>query len=145
MNDTYIQDKLIAAFLTLNEFSGVAYIKRSGTKLLNVDQPNVSFTPPADRRFFSLSFLPNEPEPSGLGTSAGNTWDGLFQIDIMVPIGAGMAEISAKYDWICRLFARGKAFDEVMILRTYRATEGPETDFYRVVIRVEFRANLPKD
>ncbi|MDR1176038.1 MAG: DUF4128 domain-containing protein [Treponema sp.] len=144
MNDGYIQDKLTAVFLSLNDFSGVEYIKRSGEKLLNVDLPNVPFTPPADKRFFSLSFLPNEPDPSGLGTNAGNTWTGVFQIDIMVPIGAGMAEISAKYDWICRLFSRGKTFDEVMILRTYRAAEGPETDFYRTVIRVEFRADLSK-
>jgi hypothetical protein len=144
MNDSYIQDKMTAAFLTLNDFSGVEYIKRSGGKLLNVDLTNVPFTPPADRRFFSLSFLPNNPEPSGLGINAGNTWTGVFQIDVMVPIGAGMAEISAKYDWICRLFSRGKTFDEVMILRTYRAAEGPETDFYRTVIRVEFRADLTK-
>jgi hypothetical protein len=144
MNDSYIQDKMTAAFLTLNDSAGVEYIKHSGGKPLNVDLPNVPFTPPADRRFFSLSFLPNEPDPSGLGAGAGNTWTGVFQIDIMVPIGAGTAEISAKYDSVCRLFSRGKTFDEVMILRTYRAAEGPETDFYRTVIRVEFRADLTK-
>jgi hypothetical protein len=142
MNDSYIEQRLIDAFLTLNDFSGIEYIKRNGEKLLNVDLPNTPFTVPSERRFFSLSFLSNEPNPSGLGSNAENTWSGIFQVDIMVPIGAGMAEISAKYDWISRLFERGKTFDEVMILRTYRATEGPETDFYRVVIRVEFRASL---
>jgi hypothetical protein len=144
MNDSYIEQKLIDAFLSLNEFSGVEYIRRNGNKLLNVDLPNVPFALPSDRRFYSLSFLPNEPEPSGLGTKAENTWTGFFQIDVMVPIGAGMAESNAKYDWIRRLFARGKTFDGVTILRTYRAMEGPETDFYRTIIRVEFRASLPE-
>jgi hypothetical protein len=32
----------------------------------------------------------------------------------------------------------------VMIIRTYRAAHGPEAAFYRTVIRVEFRASLPK-
>jgi hypothetical protein len=144
MTDVYIQNTLIDAFLTLNTFSGIGYITYSGGKPANVDLPNVSFTPPADKRFFSILFMPNEPDPSGLGTNAENTWTGVFQIDIMVPVGAGMAEINAKYDWISRLFARGKTFGDVMILRTYRAAEGPETDFYRVVVRVEFRASLPK-
>jgi hypothetical protein len=144
MNDSYIEQRLIDAFLTLNDFSGIEYIKRGGSKLLNVDLPNTPFTVPADRRFFSLSFLPNEPNPSGLGSNAENTWSGIFQIDVMVPIGAGMAEITAKYDAICRLFERGRTFGEVMILRAYRAAEGPETDFYRTVIRAEFRASLAK-
>ncbi len=145
MTDTHIEDTLIDAFLTLNEFSGIEYVKKdAGGKLLNVLLPNRPFTEPTDKRFFALSFLPNEPEPAGLGENAGNRWDGLFQIDIMVPLGAGTDETVAKYDWISRLFQRGKSFGDVMIRKTYRATHGPELAYYRTVVRVEFTATLPK-
>ena len=145
MTDTYIETILIDAFLTLNEFSGVPYIKKDAKgKPLNVALPNLPFTPPDDYRFFVLSFLPNEPEPAGLGTNAENRWDGIFQIDVMVPIGAGMDETAQKYEWITKLFQRGNTFNEIMIRRTYRAMHGAEVAYYRTVVRVEFTAILPK-
>ena len=145
MTDAYIEQTLIDAFLTLNEFSGVSYIKKDGNgNPLNVSLPNKPFTPPADNRFFVLSFLPNEPEPAGLGTNAENRWDGILQIDIMVPLGAGMDETAAKYQNIVNLFQRGSTFGDVMIKRTYRAMHGAELAYYRTVVRVEFLATLSK-
>ena len=145
MNDSYVEKVLTDAFLTLNEFSGIKYInKDSSGKLLNVSLPNVTFNEPTDKRYFILNFLNNEPEPAGLGVNAENRWGGILQIDVMVPLGAGSAEIEAKYNWISRLFERGKSFGNVMIKRTYRATHGAELTFYRTVIRVEFMATLPK-
>jgi hypothetical protein len=145
MNDTHIQEILTDVFLTLNEFSGIPYIKRDAQgKILNVYMPNVPFTEPQDKRFFSLYFMPNEPDTAGLGTEAENFWTGIFQIDVIVPIGAGLDEVNAKYDWITKLFQRGKSFSDVMIIRTYRASHGPEAAFYRTVIRIEFQASLPK-
>ena len=145
MTDTYIEQTLIDAFLTLNEFSGVPYIKKDGAgNPLNVSLPNVSFNPPADNRYFVLSFLANEPEPAGLGENAENRWSGILQIDIMVSLGTGMDEMSAKYQHIVNLFQRGKSFGSIMIKRAYRAMHGAEMAFYRTVIRVEFTASLPK-
>ena len=144
MTDTYIEKILIDAFLTLNEFSGEEYIiKDDKENLLNVSLPNVLFVPPKDNQFFILSFLPNEPEPSGLGTNAENRWSGILQIDIFVPLGAGMEETTEKYNRIVELFQRGKIFDEIMIVKTYRATHGAEDAFYRTVVRSEFTASLP--
>jgi hypothetical protein len=71
MTDTYIEKTLIDAFLTLNEFSGIPYItKDSQGTPQNVSLPNTPFKPPQDNRFFVLSFIPNEPEPAGMGTNA---------------------------------------------------------------------------
>jgi len=145
MTDAYIEKVLTDAFLTLNEFSGIKYINKDASgKLLNVALPNIKFDEPPDKRYFILSFLSNEPEPAGLGTKAENRWSGILQIDILIPLGAGSAEIEAKYNWISRLFERGKSFGDVMIRRTYRAAHGAELTFYRTVIRVEFMATLPK-
>lgn len=145
MTDIHIEKVLIDAFLTLNDFSGIEYIKKDASGMpLNVSLPNQPFEPPKDNRFFSLSFLPNEPEPAGLGTEAENRWDGIFQIDIMVPLGAGRDESNTKYEWIYKLFSRAKMIDDVMIRRCYRATAGAELAYYRTVVRVEFTATLPK-
>ena len=145
MTDTYIEEKLIEAFLTLNDFSGEEYIiKDDNGNLLNVALPNVLFTPPKDNQFYVLSFLPNEPEPAGLGTNAENRWSGIFQIDIIVPLGSGNEEITDRYNSIVELFQRGKTFDRVMITRTYRAMQGADASFYRTVVRSEFTASIPK-
>jgi len=145
MTDTYIEKTLINAFLTLNEISGVSYINKDDKdNPLNVSLPNIPFTEPDDKRFFVLSFLPDDPEPAGMGVNAENRWTGILQIDIMVPLGAGMSETEMKYDWITKLFQRGKSFNEIMINRTYRATHGAELAYYRTIVRVEFTASLPK-
>jgi len=99
MTDIYIEKKLIDIFFTLNEFSNVPFIITDDEgNSLNVSLPNVPFTIPEDKRFFILSFLPNEPEPAGLGENAENRWEGIFQIYIIKPNGAGIAELENKYE-----------------------------------------------
>lgn len=151
MNDTYIEQKLTERFLSLNDFmtdngfAGDPYIETDAKgKPLNVSLPNIAFKVPDNNRFFVLSFLPGEPEPAGMGENAENRWTGIFQIDIIVPLDAGTDETSAKYDWICKLFQRGKSFNDITIIRTYRATNETEETFYKTIIRVEFSATLPK-
>jgi len=147
MTDTYIEKTLIDAFMTINDFSGVSLIKTDEKgKPLNVSLPNTPFTPPKDNNFYIISFLPNEPEPAGLGINAENRWNGILQIDIIVPIGIGTDIIAIRYDWIVKLLQRGKTFGEIMIIKTYRAHHGaePENTTYRTIIRVEFTASLPK-
>jgi len=146
MNDSYVEKVLTEAFLTLNEFSQIPYIKKDANgKLLNVSLPNVPFEPPKDGRYFILNFLVNEPSPSGLGTEAFNTWMGILQIDIMVPLGAGQDESVEKTKWLSRLFSRAKMFDKVMVTKCYRANYGAGTTSYITTIRVEWRASLEKD
>jgi hypothetical protein len=145
MTDSYIEQVLINTFLTLNEFSGVPYIKKDGNgRPLNVSIPNVPFIESDDKHFFILSFLPNAPEPAGMGENAKNRWTGIFQIDIMVPLGAGTDEAAAKYEWINKLFQRGKSFKEIMVKRTYRVAHEAELAYYRTVVRIEFIALLSK-
>ena len=146
MTDTVIEKVLTDAFLTLNEFSGVPFIKRDATgKLLNVSLPNIKFDPPTNAQYFILNFLPGEPEPAGLGENAFNTWAGIFQIDVFTPLGTGQAEQTEKMKWLYKLYGRGKVFDQVTIRRTYRAFQGAELTSFRTTIRVEWRASLPKD
>jgi len=146
MTDAVIENTLIEAFLTLNEFSGIKYINKDASgKLLNVGLPNIPFEPPKNSQYFILNFIPNEPTPSGLGTEAENTWTGIFQIDVFTPLGTGQAESEAKMKWLYKLYGRGKSFDDVMVIKTYRAFQGVELTSFRTTIRVEWRASLEKD
>jgi hypothetical protein len=152
MNDSFIEKTLTEAFLGINQYmadngyTGAPYVTMNAGKPVNVSLPNQSFTEPLDKRYFVLNFLPNSPEPAGLGTNAENFWTGVLQIDIMTPLGGGIAESETKYEWVCRLFSRGARFGEVNIKKTYRATQGavPNMPYYRTVVRVECEATLPK-
>jgi hypothetical protein len=144
MTDAYIQKILTDAFLQLNISSGKPYINFVDNKPVNVATPNIQFTPPTNRQYFVLSFLPGEPNPAGMGTEAYNRWTGVFQVDVYSPIGKGEDEVNAKYEALSKLFERGKCFDEVIIQKIYCPLREPEADTYRAAVRIEWVCNLPK-
>jgi hypothetical protein len=144
MTETYVQQVLTSAFLTLNSSSGKPYITFADNTPVNVAFPNIPFTPPANKQFFVLSFIPGEPNPAGMGTEAENRWDGVFQIDVYSPVGKGEDEVNAKYEALARLFERGACFDEVIIQKVYCPSRDTEADTYRAVVRVEWTCDLPK-
>jgi hypothetical protein len=147
MTESYVQQVLTAAFLTLNTSSSKPYIKFDGEgKPVNIAMPNIQFIPPANKSFFVLSFLPGEPNPAGMGTEAYNRFDGVFQIDVYSPVGKGEDEVNAKYEALARLFERGKCFDEVIIQKIYCPLREPDEDLavYRAVVRIEWTCDLPK-
>jgi hypothetical protein len=139
VNDVYIQEKLTAAFMTLNAFSQKQFVKTG-----NVCLPNRTFSPPENNQFFVLDFLPGTPEPAAMGTDAGNRWTGIFQIDICTPLGKGESEAEDKYEWLSKLFARGKHFDEVLIQNCYRAQVREDETHYTTVVRIEWTAELER-
>jgi len=153
MTDVAIEKVLTEAFLSINQFmidegfTGTPYITMKNGKPANVSLPNQPFTEPTDKRFFVVDFLPASPEPMGLGVNAENYWTGILQIDVVTPLGGGKAESENKYNWISRLFSRGKVFDRVTIKKCYRAMEGaePNLPIFRTIIRIEWYATLPKD
>jgi hypothetical protein len=144
MTDVYVQKILTDAFLTLNVASGKPYIKFVNGQPLNVAVPNIAFTPPGNKQYFVLSFLPGEPNPAGMGTEAYNRFDGVFQIDVYSPLGAGEDEVNAKYEALSKLFERGKNFDEVIVQKIYCPFREPEESAYRAVVRIEWTCDLPK-
>jgi hypothetical protein len=152
MTDAYIEKILVDTFLSINSFmtdngfTGDPYITIKNGKPANVSLPNSSFEEPENKRFFVLDFMVNSPEAAGLGTNAENRWYGVLQIDIITPLGEGTKEAEAKYEWICKLFSRGKMFSEVSVNKTYRATHGAVTNmpYYRTVVRIECESTLPK-
>ncbi len=145
MTDVYVQKILTKVFLTINDFSGKHYLKFDDTgNPLNVLVPNKYFDPKTPYQFFVLDFLPDTPEPSAMGTDAGNRWTGIFQIDINTPLDKGEKEAADKYDWLSKLFARGKYFEKVLIQNCYRATVNRNEKWYTTTVRVEWAAELER-
>lgn len=139
MKDTEVRIALMNRFKTLNDFSGVPYIK-NGEK--NIAIANFSFVEPEDKRYFRLSFLPAEPENIGMYNCLQQRITGVFQIDIYTPKGKGFDEADTKFKWISKLFLEGTSFNGVDIEKVYRASEIEEDDKYRTVVRVNFTADV---
>lgn len=136
MKDIEIRKALIDRFMSLNEFSGIQYIKD------NVAVPNVAFIEPANKRYFSLAFMPSEPEQIGMYNCGQQRYTGIFQIDIITPKGKGESESDTKFEWISRLFAEGSSFDGVDVEKCYKALTSEEDNLFRTVVRVIFSADV---
>ena len=143
-NESYIRKLLFDRFLTLNEFSGVEFLKRDEKgNVLNVAKPNDRFVPPAKGEcWFELHLLSGAPEDVGFGADSPNRWSGVLQIDIHAPLNRGQSQIDNIYSYVSEMFRKGTEISEVFINRVYKADETAEKDNYKTVIRVEWDADL---
>lgn len=139
MTELDIQKTLFDAFNTLNEFSGIEFIKD------NVAYLNKPFTVPYSKRWFELNIISDRPETTALMNGAPERWNGFLQVDICTPLNKGEDEAGTKYEWLSRLFSRGKMFGPVIIKSCYIAHRESESDHYRMVVRIEFTADLNID
>lgn len=142
MTETAIKEALFKRFKTLNSFSNITFLVIEDNEVKNVALPNKDFTPPADNRWFSLDFLPDEPEQIAVGCPQLTGWTGLLQIAIYTPLNRGEEEADTKYEWIAKLFAPGTEFGGVMINKVYSPDTEPEENVYRKVVRVEWSADI---
>lgn len=143
MKDTEIRKAFISRFLTLNTFSSIPFITfDDNNKPLNVSLPNENFNQPADKRYFKLSFLADEPEEIGMYNNGQQRYYGFFQIDICTPKDKGLDESDNKFEWICKLFSEGTSFNGVDVDKVYKATQIEENDVLRTVVRVRFNADI---
>ena len=148
MTEYDIQDVLFKRFLELNDFSGIQFLEPvdSDGRWPNVHFPNEPFEFPESGRWFDLTFLPNEPEPTGLFEEAQNGYTGLLYVDIYTPVDAGESEAKEKYTWIARLFSRGLDLgDGVDITRCYISTRDVDNGQYRLQAAVEWSAEIDKE
>lgn len=141
MTEFDLKKKLENHFMTLNEFSTIPFLNES-----NVNKgDNKAFFVPADKRWFSLAFLSDTPDEIGIGNNEQERITGIYQIDVCVPIDKGEDEAESKYKWIKKLFKTGLEIDEITINKVYKASASTEKNYYRVVVRVEWTADIVVD
>lgn len=71
---------------------------------------NEKFTPPNGVEWAMMFFLPNEPEPTGLGLKGEDLVTGILQVDLNYPLGRGTKNVFAKYEEIRKYFFAGRKF-----------------------------------
>lgn len=141
MTDAYIEDALVTAFKTLSLIKTKTVNGKSET---NVAEMNKTFTQATwtNEGWYEIDFLPGEPTQAEFGDSGRNRWVGIMQITVCVPLNTGKVMANARYNAIADLFKRGTVFSEVEITGCYREIEDPETDHYRLPVRIAYRADL---
>lgn len=149
MTEFDIQEELFDYFLTLNDFSGIQYIKIDNSKegyekYTNVHFPNVPFTAPQNKRWFDLSVQVAEPSDAFLMEKSPNRQAGTLKIDIYTPTDCGEDECQTKYRWIAKLFNEAN-LDDVDIMKVYISTKGNDADCYRLQVTIEWEAIIDKE
>ena len=149
MTEFDIQKELFDHFVTLNDVSGIQYIKIDNTKegykkYTNVHFPNVPFTAPSNKRWFDLSVQVAEPEDAFIMEDSPYRQAGILRIDIYTPTDCGEEECLTKYRWIAKLFNDAN-LEDVDIMKVYISTKGNDADCYRLQIAVNWEAIINKE
>lgn len=145
MTELDIQKRLFDTFKTLNEFSGVEFLETDKNgNCLNAHFPNAPFSEPESKRWFELTFRSGEPEDAALMEGAQSRFAGVLYVDVITPQDAGEDEAWNKYRWIARLF-NGADIEDVDILKVYVATKENEAGHYRLLVAVEWTADIDKE
>lgn len=145
MTEFDIQKSLFDTFKTLNDFSDVGFLETDENgNYTNVHFPNVPFSYPESKRYFELTFRNSEPSDVALIEDSQSRFTGVLYIDIITPQDVGEDEAYNKYRWIARLF-NGADIENVDIMKVYVSTKGNEADHYRLLVAIEWTADIEKE
>ena len=110
-----------------------------------VSYPNQLFEKPSDNKFFIVSFLSNDPEPSGLFEEAQDYYSGIFQIDICRPLNETEKNSELRYKQICKVFYRGATFGDIEIKSTPSRSVVYKDEYFCTTVRVVWEAYIDKE
>lgn len=108
---------------------------------------NVDFTPPIAKPWLSVHFIPSAESIATLGPSGMDEADGLLQVNIYTPTGAGEATLRQTVNQLRTSFkpqVLSYGGQPVTILSRSRATGGSRDGYYVVPFSVHWRARLPR-
>lgn len=145
MTEFDIQKNLFDTFKELNEFSEIDFLETDDNgNYTNVHFPNIPFSYPENKRYFELTFRNNEPVDSAIMGESQNRFTGVFYIDIITPQDVGEDEAYNKYRWIAKLFNSAN-INDVDIMKVYISNKGNEADHYRLLVAIEWTADIDKE
>ena len=160
MTEFDIQESLFDVFCSLNDFALENGFDPQGELFLNIDEtketaferekytnvhfPNIPFEYPESKQYYELTFRSNEPEDSSLGKDSQSRITGVLYIDIITPQDVGEYESENKYRWIAKLF-NSIDLDYIDIMKVYVSNKGNDADHYRLLVAVEWEADIDKE
>ena len=124
------------------------FFEDNSISLNNVAKENQDFDSTNKSEWFSLRFIPNDPEPLTAGTGGRDRMTGLFQIDFNVPVKTGLIRIreleklARAYFWGGRNITYGSA---VVRIRKAGFNAGrPVGNFFRRSLTLTFYSDLTR-
>lgn len=145
MTEFDIQKMLFDKFKELNDFSGIDFLDvDENGNYKNVHFPNILFNAPDSKRYFEITFKSNEPSDVALMEKSQSRITGILYVDIITPQDAGEDESENIYKWITRLFNNAD-MDYIDIMKVYISSKGNEADHYRLLVAIEWTADIDKE
>lgn len=116
-------------------------------EILRVAWENRDFTPP-ETIYLREALLPASTRAAGLGSNAAQYSPGLYQVDVLAPVGKGHAPASRVVDGLVAHFSRGLILStsggiEVVIVKTYPGPAIQEDARLKVPVTVDFYSYVP--
>lgn len=130
-----VQQALLQRFLT---DYGLAWVNR-------IAYENLVFSPPKAQPWLSVHFIPADERIATLGVNGRDVADGIFQVTIHIPVGAGETTIRQTVNQLRLSFkpqVLGYGGQPVTILSRSRSNGGPRDGFYVIPFSVRWRAQL---
>ena len=158
MTEFDVQESLFDKFCSLNDFaedngfSGNPFLDIDESKVeiserqkyTNAHFPNVPFEYPESKQYYELTFRSNEPEDASLGEGSQIRITGVLYIDIITPQDVAEFEASERYRWIAKLF-NSADIEYIDIMKVYVSNKGNDADHYRLLVAVEWEADIDKE
>jgi len=103
---------------------------------------NRDFEPTNDTLYLRPTLLPATTEPSGLPDS--DEHSGIYQVDVIAPMGSGKGEAIEKADIVANQFKRGKIITHngvnVWVLSVSRGVGGRDGSWYILPVQISYKA-----
>lgn len=136
MSEQKVKSALVQTFTNGNPFFPVAQIQFE----------NVAFTPPSDKPWAALWFIPNQRSVATLGSTGTDRVTGIFQIDLNYPLNDGDKNVSDKATAITALLKVGSravySGVEVIVASCGRSPGKVVGSFFRVSVTIGFYADF---
>ncbi|EPA1039117.1 DUF4128 domain-containing protein [Enterobacter bugandensis] len=113
---------------------------------ISVAWENVPFTPPANEMYLAVHDMPVTPRTIDLGLRC-RTYSGVYQINVVAPVGIGRTDVVALADRVAELFPEGQEIEgrgfTCWIDQTPGVFRGITTSVsYTVPVSLNYRADI---
>ncbi|MEG6293878.1 DUF4128 domain-containing protein [Enterobacter hormaechei] len=107
---------------------------------------NVPFTPPSDGLYLAVHYMPAKPRTVDLGLRC-RIYSGVYQINVVAPVGIGRTDVVALADRVAELFPEGQEIEgrgfTCWIDQTPGVFRGITTSVaYTVPVSLNYRADI---
>ncbi|MFZ5265805.1 DUF4128 domain-containing protein [Enterobacter roggenkampii] len=113
---------------------------------ISVAWENVPFTPPANEMYLAVHDMPATPRTMDLGLRC-RIYSGVYQINVVAPVGTGRTDVVALADRVAELFPEGQEIEgrgfTCWIDQTPGVFRGITTSVsYTVPVSLNYRADI---